>query len=91
MAKKFYGIAGTNGYGVYDNYDKVLGSRKYVKGYKIKSFNSLIDAKEYAVNTYESMQNGASDFYRIGSLKNLNLFYYQKPVKKLFIQIWGCR
>ena len=40
MAKKFYGIAGTNGYGVYDDYDKVLGSRKYVKGYKIKSFKS---------------------------------------------------
>ena len=70
-----------------ENYDKVLVSRKYVKGYKIKSFNSLIDAKEYAVDTYESMQNGASDFYRIGSLKNLNWFYYQKPVKKLFIQI----
>lgn len=71
MAKKFYGIAGTNGYGVYDDYGKVLKSRKYVKKYNVKSFKNLKDAEKYAVETYEMLQNGASNFYRIGPLENL--------------------
>lgn len=57
MEKKFYGIAGTNGYGVYDDYEKVLKSRGYIKEYKVKSFKNLIDAKRYAVETYESLQD----------------------------------
>ena len=39
MAKKrFYGVAGTNGYGVFDDYGKVLKSRPYVKGFMLKGF-----------------------------------------------------
>lgn len=52
MAKKFYGVAGTNGYGVYDNYSKVLKAREYIKGYKVKSFKNLGDAEAYAVDMY---------------------------------------
>lgn len=87
MAKKFYGIAGTNGYGVYDNYNKVLESRGYVKGYKVKSFKDLREAERYAVDTYKGLQNGASDFYKIDPLARLNWFYYQKPAKRLFTWI----
>lgn len=39
MAKKrFYGVAGINGYGVYNDYGKVLESKPYIRGFKVKGF-----------------------------------------------------
>lgn len=35
---KFYAVAGFNGYGVYNDYDKILDSKKYIIGFKVKSF-----------------------------------------------------
>ena len=34
--RKYYGVAGSNGYGVYDNYDRVLESRPFITEFTIK-------------------------------------------------------
>ena len=48
MAKYgFYGVYGLNGGGVYDNWEKVISSKKYVKGFNVKKFSSLDNAVKY--------------------------------------------
>lgn len=71
----FYGVAGENGCGVYDDYEKVLKTRPYVKKYKVKRFADFIQAKEYAIKMYQSMQCDAYEFYKIDSICDLNWFY----------------
>ncbi|HJD47764.1 MAG TPA: hypothetical protein H9909_13055 [Candidatus Mediterraneibacter norfolkensis] len=54
--RKFYAVAGFNGYGVYNDYDKVLDSKKYINGFKVKSFIDKGAALRYAEKTYYEMQ-----------------------------------
>lgn len=85
-AKKFYGVAGKNGYGVYDDYGKVLGTKPYVKEYKVKGFRKCEEAEEYAVDMYGELQYGASKFNVVNAIHKLNWFYYKKPVTKPMIK-----
>lgn len=71
----FYGVAGLNGYGVYDDYEKVLKTRPFVKKYKVKRFADFNQAEEYANEMYQSMQCDANKFYKIDSISDLNWFY----------------
>ena len=50
--KKYYAVAGTNGYGAYDNYEKVMKSHSYIKSYKCKGTNTVEEAKELAVQMF---------------------------------------
>lgn len=47
---KFYGLYGNNGLGVYENWNKVVASRPYLKGNCMKSFCTFDDAKEFAID-----------------------------------------
>lgn len=49
---KFYAVAGFNGYGVYNDYRKVLESKKYIMGFKVKSFIDYGIALRYAKEMY---------------------------------------
>lgn len=53
---KFYAVAGFNGYGVYNDYDKVLESKEYINGFKVKSFIDKGAAQRYAKQKYYEMQ-----------------------------------
>lgn len=43
--RKYYGVAGSNGYGVYDNYDRVLESRPFITEFTIKKLKTLMKQK----------------------------------------------
>jgi len=83
MAKKrFYGVAGINGYGVYNDYEKVLEARPYVRGFMVKGFPYYREAKAYAVDTYKQSVYGATDVDGTYEIKRMNRFYYKDPVHR---------
>lgn len=71
----YYGVAGTNGYGVYNNYDKVILSKPYIKKYKVKGFDTFIEARDYAIEMYYILQNAAKPFFIVEEDKKLNWFH----------------
>lgn len=50
---KFYGVYGKNGGGVYTNWKRVLGTRKYIDGVKNKAFKSRIEAASFVIEGLE--------------------------------------
>lgn len=79
--KKYYGVAGVNGYGVYDDYDSILGTKPFITSVTIKEFDNFNEAKVFVVNAYEGLQDGALDLYEIEKLDEKNKFYRRKPVE----------
>lgn len=79
--KKFYGVAGTNGYGVYDDWGEVMRARLYIKEIKVQRFDNYEDAKEFAYDQFILLQYGAKNFHQIDEITKLNWFYHKK-VKK---------
>ena len=74
--KKYYGVAGENGYGVFDDYDKVLESRKYLqRKYRCKSQKTFEEAKEWAEDTLMELRDGEFD-YEIDTIQKINWVYY---------------
>ena len=87
MAKKrFYGVAGVNGYGVYNDYSKVLDSKSRINGFKVKGFPYYREARAYAINTYKQITYGSTDIYGTYNIKRLNRFYRKNPAREQNIQ-----
>lgn len=81
MAKKnFYGVAGINGYGVYSDYDKVLGAKPYIKGFMVKGFQYYREAKTYAIDTYKQSVYGMNDIDGTYEIRRMNRFYRKDPL-----------
>lgn len=76
--KKFYGVAGTNGYGVYDEWGAVMRARLYIKEITAQGFDNYEDAKEFAYDQFVLLQYGAKEFYQIDEITKLNWFYHKK-------------
>lgn len=75
---KYYGVAGSNGYGVYNDYDRVLESRIHIKKFRNKKFDNFEDAKRWATDTFYEIQN---DFFVVVDqveIESLNWFYRVK-------------
>lgn len=90
--KKYYAVAGFNGYGVYDNYDKVLRSRKYITGFKEKVFYNRKTAWKYARKFYyEAQLEKPDDFHPVkfsSSYGNMNWFnFIDREVVLPFIRL----
>lgn len=82
MAKKrFYGVAGINGYGLYNDYGKVLESKPYIQGFMVKGFPYCLEAKMYAINTYKQLAYGATDINGSYEIKRMNRFYHKNPMR----------
>ena len=82
MAKKrFYGVAGTNGYGVYDDYNKVLEARPYIKGFMVKGFPYYKDAERYSIETYKRLVYGTIDVNGTYEIRRMNRFYRKNLVR----------
>ena len=65
MNKKFYGVYGFNGGGIYDNWSKVESTKKFVKGIKFKGFHSKKEAVEFIIN-------GVTNEYGLGEIENID-------------------
>lgn len=78
---KYYGIAGVNAYGVYNDYEEVKKSRKYIAAFKNKRFDNFEDAKKWAQETYEGLQPDYCWDYQIAEIRKMNWCYYRKKVE----------
>lgn len=47
MKENYYGVAGINGYGVYDAYETAVESKRYMPCWKRKKLKSFELAKEW--------------------------------------------
>lgn len=75
---QFYAVAGVNGRGVYDHYDKVKESSRYIACFKCKKFNDFEDAKSAAENMYGDLQGDNIFDYTVSEIRKINFFYYRK-------------
>lgn len=73
-------MAGTNGYGVYDDHDSILISRPFIRSFTMKSSQDLDEAKAFAVDTYRYLQDGTFWIYEIGELEKKNWSYRRKLI-----------
>ena len=65
MSKKFYGVYGFNGGGVYTNWYRVEKGQKYVQGIKYKSFETQKEAVDFVIE-------GLTQNYKVGDFSQLN-------------------
>lgn len=82
MRRMYYGVAGSNGYGVYNDYDRVLDSRPFITEFTIKKFKDFDEAKAFALDEYERLQDGALGSYEIEELDKKNWFYRRKLIDR---------
>lgn len=59
--KVFYSVFGINGFGVYTDYEKVLKAKQYLNAFNCKKHKTYLDAKSYAIASYNERQE-SSDF-----------------------------
>lgn len=83
MKKKiYYGVAGINGYGVYDDHDSVLISKPFITSFTMKGFHDFDEAKVFAVDMYRYMQDELFGIYEIEELEEKNWFYRRKFIER---------
>ena len=80
MKEKYYGVAGVNGYGVYDDYEKAMKSRLYIKCWQIKKMKSFVLAKGWAEDMYQNLQPDNWQEYSIQEIERVNWAYYRKQI-----------
>ena len=73
--KNYYAIAGVNGYGAYNNYDKVLATHPFVKKYKCKGTNTVEEAKELAIQMYRELTVPYTVGKVLEPIVSMNWFY----------------
>ena len=78
--EKFYGVVGVNAYGVYNDYEKVIESKKYIAKFRTKKFNAFENAKLWAEDAYEELQRGVYYDYEIPEITKINWCYYRRKI-----------
>lgn len=80
MSKKYYGVTGVNAYGVYDNYEKVMETKKFIAEFKCKAFSKFDAAKEWSEDRYYELQGDSFFGYQIQEIQRLNWTYYRRKI-----------
>lgn len=78
---KYYGLYGNNGLGVYDNWNKVLTSRCYIKGNCVKSFCTYNEAKEFAIDGFLCL-NGEDLRESVPKRLKMNYVVYRREIER---------
>ena len=61
--RKYYGVAGTRGYGVYNNWYQARNARRYTPHYKVKGEKDLRKRKHLQkINLMNCRMDGKTDF-----------------------------
>lgn len=79
--KKYYGVYAANGFGVYNNYDKLLESQTYMRAERIKSFHDKEDAEDFAMIGFEELYGidcRIEAFPDVADDLSLNYFYFYR-------------
>lgn len=75
--QKYYGVVGTNGYGVYTDYAKVKKACEYLRKSRVKGHKCFNDAREWVVEMCDEMQSDIGDS-SYEPIKKMNWTYYKK-------------
>ena len=75
IMRKYYGVAGTRGYGVYNNWYQARNARRYTPHYKVKGEKDFEKAKAFAKDKFDELQNGRKEGYYIEDITSENVFY----------------
>ena len=81
MAQRYhyYGMAGVNGYAVYEQYDLVLENRSKLKEVNTAGFYRFHEAKAWAEQRFLSLQaKYHADSCQIPVIKETNKLYYRE-------------
>ncbi len=79
--KKYYGVYAANGFGVYNNYDKLVESQTYMRAERIKSFHDKEDAEDFALIGFEELYGidcRLEAFPDVTDNLSLNYFYFYR-------------
>ena len=74
--RKYYGVAGTRGYGVYTNWNQAKSARRHTPQYKVKGEKDFDKAKAYAKDKFDELQNGRKDRFYIEDITSVNAVSY---------------
>lgn len=80
--KKYYAVWGSNGVGIFDNWDKVQDARPYIKKFGTEKFNNWEDAERKALWEFNLFQDESCLSYFNGPL-SLNYVLYKKQIKEI--------
>lgn len=79
----FYAVNAKNGFGVYDDYERLKKNKQYMRKPKVTEFDNRIDAVECAVNTYNDYQNDyVEKFLEYEQTVETNWFYFKSQIAK---------
>lgn len=78
--RKYYGVAGTRGYGVYTNWNQAKSARRHTPHYKVKGEKDFDKAKAYAKDKFDELQNGRKDGFCIEDITSVNIFYAKRDM-----------
>ena len=60
--RKYYGVAGTRGYGVYTNWNQAKSARRHTPQYKVKGEKDLKRKHMQKINLMNCRMDGKTDF-----------------------------
>lgn len=78
----YYGIAGSNGFGVYDDYDRMQKNRDFLSSPISKKFDSFYEAFEWARDIYNDGQAVDDAFYGASTDIRVNWIMYRNDIRK---------
>lgn len=77
----FYALNASNGFGIFDDYDRLMKNAQYIRNPKVTKFDNRIDAAVYAVNSYNDYQkNYDNKFLDEEQSVKMNWFYYKTQI-----------
>lgn len=88
----YYAVVRWDGYGVFTSWDR---AREECDGYsdnKKKKFKTFEEAKAYAKDKFDELQNGRKDRFHIEDITSVNVFYTKRDVsyeeyrEKMFVK-----
>ena len=80
----FIGVAGSNGFGVYDNKNSMNRSKEFLRKLIEKEFDSYYAAFTWAKEIYNDMQDDVDDaFYGMSYDTKLNRITFRNEIRKM--------
>ena len=87
MKNKYYAIYGSNGLGIYPDYDKVLVAKNYIgKGFKVKGYVNREEACTECINGYNDLQSDIEGCYTQSSHEKNNFTIYRKQIRQCNVE-----
>lgn len=78
----YYGIAGNNGFGVYDDYNRMQKNRDFLSKPISKKFDSFYGAFEWAKAVYNDGQEVDDAFYGVSTDIRMNWLMFRKDIRQ---------